>query len=412
MNPIALTEKEIERIISIESKKLNTLFSPSDFTTVLFAELYEDIENEELRDIFITLHTAFNNLLGFMYQKYVRGHGGHFNANPSRDLIRAIKTLRVLEAALKNSRFNFKIESSYAAVLDTCHTFLNESGGSTIPTDIPVIDLIEYKPIFTLSDVIAVKRPQGSDKLVLKGIGGGSYADVFKYKDPFYNQWFALKKAKKTLTAKELERFKNEFEETKKFDSPYIIRVYRYDDVNNEYVMEYANGKTLAEYIAVNNTKLIMQERLIFITQLFRAFSYIHSKGRLHRDVSYTNILVQIYEDTKILKISDFGLVKVPESSLTSIDSSLKGSLNDPDLGRVGFNKYEVGHEIYSIAQVINFILTGKKFGNGLYDKSKGVKDFLLRATHPDITHRFSSVTEMAAAFDTVRDEVRRVPSL
>lgn len=219
----------------------------------------------------------------------------------------------------------------------------------------------------------------------------------------------ALKKAKKDLTAKELERFKNEYEETSKFDSTFIIRVYRYNNEKNEYVMEYANGRTLGDYIAANNTKFLMRERLVLISQLFRAFMYIHSKGCLHRDVSYSNILVQEFEDTTMLKISDFGLVKIPDSCLTSKDSSVKGSLNDPDLARVGFKNYEVRHEIYALAQVVNFILCGKKFGNGLFDKSNRVKEFLLKAMHPDINERFSSVDAMAVAFDAIRDDLKRV---
>lgn len=172
--------------------------------------------------------------------------------------------------------------------------------------------------------------------------------------------------------------------------------------------MEFANRRTLNDYISANNTKMSMRERLVLISQLFRAFSYIHSKGRLHRDVSYSNILVQEYEDAIMLKISDFGLVKIPESSLTSDDSSVKGSLNDPDLARVGFKNYEVRHEIYALAQVVNFILCEKKLGNGLFDKSQHAKEFLLIATDPDINKRFSSVDSMAVAFEAVRDDLKQ----
>ena len=43
-------------------------------------------------------------------------------------------------------------------------------------------------------------------------IGEGAYAKVFKYKDSFYNCYFALKRIKEDTDNKECERFKHEFE--------------------------------------------------------------------------------------------------------------------------------------------------------------------------------------------------------
>lgn len=70
----------------------------------------------------------------------------------------------------------------------------------------------------------------------LKLIGECSYAKVFKYKDNFYNKYFALKRAQIGLNAKELERFKLEFDSMQSFNSPYILEVYSFDDQKNEYI--------------------------------------------------------------------------------------------------------------------------------------------------------------------------------
>jgi len=61
-------------------------------------------------------------------------------------------------------------------------------------------------------------------------IGEGSYARVHKYKDEYYNRSFVIKKALKNFNEKELERFKREFEEMKKLNSPYVIEVYNFDE--------------------------------------------------------------------------------------------------------------------------------------------------------------------------------------
>lgn len=40
--------------------------------------------------------------------------------------------------------------------------------------------------------------------------------------------------------------------------------------------------------------------RINIVNQLFKAFSYIHRKGYLHRDISLTNILLKKYDDIMI----------------------------------------------------------------------------------------------------------------
>lgn len=46
---------------------------------------------------------------------------------------------------------------------------------------------------------------------------------------------FALKRAKKDLTGKELSRFKLEFDMMKNLKSPYIVEVFKYDEKKNGY---------------------------------------------------------------------------------------------------------------------------------------------------------------------------------
>ncbi|CAM4219650.1 protein kinase family protein [Paenibacillus alkaliterrae] len=404
---MAIPVHEVEQYLHVQARKINSQFSNMKDASALYDDYYEDVENESLRQIFPLLHAVMNNLFAFMNQKLSPGYGGHFNADPSRDLIDVIEAFQKLQANLKKSSVAFELDQYYMDLITRCNVFLSKSGGSTIPSDFPMIELIEHRAIFSMMNVVEVKRSPSKEAFQTRLIGGGSYAQVFKYKDPHYNRWFALKRAKADLTTKELQRFKNEYEITRKLNSPYVIEAYNYNDEKNEYTLEYANGGTLADYIRANNTKLDMQDRLKLIGQLFNAFIYIHEKEILHRDISYHNILIQHYDEPwTVLKISDFGLVKIPESSLTSIDSSVKGSLNDPDLTKVGFANYEVRHEIYALTQVVNFILCGKKHGNGIYSKRQGVKEFLLQGLAADINERFSSVKDMAEAFRSVRHEL------
>ncbi|OAB74885.1 hypothetical protein PNBC_12745 [Paenibacillus crassostreae] len=379
------------------------MITPSDNTS-LYEDLYDGIFNENLKYVFTRLHTELNDLLQYMNARNTPGVGGHYNAVPSRKLSELIDIYRQLRAQLSNSSYRFIIDPHYEDILERCRRFLRESNGSPIPEDFPRIDIIEYTPAFILQDVTDVKRSQTVDSFTLKSIGGGSYATVYKFKDKHYNRHFALKKAKKDLTDKELQRFKNEYLELRKLNSPYIVEVNNYNEEKSEYTMEFVDS-TLEKYILKNNTKLSMAQRIALISQLFKAFSYIHGTGILHRDISYQNILVKIYDDgSNIIKVSDFGLVKLRESSLTSNGSSIKGTLNDPALNIVGFNNYETRHEVYALAQVVNFILSGRKLG--IYDKTESIKKFIIKGLSPDIEVRFSNMKEMSQAFQKLKSEL------
>lgn len=159
--------------------------------------------------------------------------------------------------------------------------------------------------------------------------------------------------------------------------------------------MEYAN-KTLEKFMSENNTKLNLDRRRILINQLLNAFEYIHSKGYLHRDISYQNILVKIYEDSSLMiKVSDFGLVKRPDSKLTRQGTEIKGAINDySDLAVVGFENYEVRHETFALIKIIYFILTGRQT-NFHKEKNDVVKEFILKGISSDKNERYSSIEQI-----------------
>lgn len=125
---------------------------------------------------------------------------------------------------------------------------MQESGGSEIPDDLPKFNIIEYDPIFYMSEIITVPSINNDNNFELKMIGEGSYAKVFRYRDEFYNKFFVLKMAKNDLNDKELERFKREFDVMNELKSPYVLEVHRYDEEKNEYYMEYAD-ETLKKFV-------------------------------------------------------------------------------------------------------------------------------------------------------------------
>lgn len=358
-----------------------------------FSDLYEAVEHIKLREVMATLHYYFTTLFRTMNERLPTGeYGAHFWADPSRDLISIIEITLGLYNALKGSKYAFEIDDYYFNLIKKCRNFLSSSGGSTLPANMEKIDLYYVQPIFKMSKSIFVKNANIGIVYDIKQIGEGSYANVYKYKDTFYNRNFVIKRAKKDLSEKELLRFKREYEEMKEFSSPYILDVYRYSDEKNEYIMEYMDY-TLDSYITKNNNKLSNSQRKGIAQQVLRAFDYIHLKGRLHRDISPKNILIKEYEDVPVIKIADFGLVKIPDSELTTVNTDFKWYFNDPALVVEGFSSYNILHETYALTRIVYYIITGKTNTDKISDEK--LRAFVEKGLNPDQTKRFQNVSEM-----------------
>lgn len=365
-----------------------------------FLELYAGIENERLREILSILHYDFITLFRTMNERLPTGDNEeHFWAEPSRNLIKTIEITLALYNSLKNDKLSFEIDKYYFCLIKKCRDFLRSSGGSAIPPHMEKVELYYTLPIFIPNTTITIDSPQSTLNFSLKQIGTGSYANVFKYKDTFYDRNFVIKRAKKDLSEKELERFKREFEEMQEFSSPYIIEVFRYDEAKNEYYMEYMDY-TLDSFIQKNNSSLPIATRKSIVNQILRAFQYIQSKDRLHRDISPKNILLKEYHDTLVVKIADFGLVKVLDSSLTTVNTEFKGYFNDPSLLVDGFDTYNILHETFALTRVVYYVMTGKTNTDGITNEK--LKDFVTKGINADKSVRYKSAIEMMQTFRSI----------
>ena len=365
-----------------------------------YSDLYKSFRNQKLREMFMTLHHDLVGLFRTMNERLPTGeHEAHFWAEPSRDLIKRIEIIFSLVSSLKETPLAFQIDPYYLDLLTRCREFLSSSGGSALPPNMAKVELYYTLPIFLPLSSITISHKQQDFTFELKLIGSGSYANVYKYKDTFYNRPFILKRAKKELTDKEVARFKREFDVMNDLSSPYILEVYCYNPDKNEYIMEYMDY-TLDGYIAAHNSTLTIIQRKGIAQQILRAFDYLHSKGHLHRDISPKNILIKEYDDTLVVKLSDFGLVKIPDSTLTTVNTEFKGYFNDPALVVEGFNTYSIVHETYALTRVIYFVMTGKT--NTEKIANQNLRAFVERGLNPDKSKRFQNIRDMVSAFKTI----------
>lgn len=399
INTLTFREVAILNIENYIESQYRALLSTSTLNAE-FSDLYTGIGDSKMREILTTLHYNFTTLFRTMNERLPTGENtAHFWAEPSRELITVIEITLGLYNALKNTKYAFDIDNYYFEIINNCRDFLSSSGGSELPPHMNKVELYYTLPIFMPSMRVNVESPQSNLSISLKQIDVGSYANVFKYKDTFYNKFFVVKRAKKDLTPKELERFKREYEEMRDFSSPYILEVYCYNDEHNEYIMEYMDY-TLDSYIAKFNSELSVSRRKGIVQQILKAFEYIHSKNRLHRDISPKNVLLKCYDDIIVVKISDFGLVKIPDSTLTTVNTEFKGYFNDPSLIVDGFDTYGILHETFALTRLVYFVMTGKTNIDKISDPK--LKGFVSKGLNVDKSKRFQTVNEIIQAFRAI----------
>lgn len=109
------------------------------------------------------------------------------------------------------------------------------------------------------------------------------------------------------ITTKNKLKYINSIEILKHLKHSHIIRLYHYFHENdNLYIVyEYCNGSTLHELInkkLMDEDSLTEREILQFSIQIFSGLMYLHSKGIVHRDISYDNIIL----NENMVKIKGF----------------------------------------------------------------------------------------------------------
>lgn len=359
-----------------------------------YLRLYDG--DRRFRRVFAWLHEQYNDAFGFMNYKAPQGTGGHFNADPSRELMEVNDEYSDLLRIASKAGIQIKTAPEYQRVIDSSSEWLMSSGGSSIPENLTPIEVECYDTVFEAGD--GGMTLAGVEQAPLQLVGEGSYAVVHKFTDPNYDIQFARKRLKKGSSAKEIERFRREFAVMKRFDFPYILKVYRYDDSDDSYTMEYCEH-TLKNYISRNNQKMPYWARLKMAMQFLYAMNFLHKREVYHRDLSYRNVLIHTYRDggAFMVKVSDFGLAKEKDSNLTSTGSVMKGSIKDPALG--SFKDFGPVNDIYAIGFILNYIFTGKE--NLIADGScRGAIIQKCSANNP------------SERYQTVEDIIREVKSL
>lgn len=367
---------------------------------VEYLDLYS--EHPKYQRVFAWLHKQYNNAFDFMNYKAPQGTGGHYNAEESRILIDVNEQYFTLIKLANKAGITIQMTPEYLKVIKGSKDWLQPSGGSSIPEGLTPIDIEKYDSVFEVEDTEITLN--GTRNFSLQLIGEGAYAIVHKFIDSNYGETFARKKLKKNASDKDRQRFRREFDLMKKFDFPYILKVYQYDESNNSYTMEFCECN-LKDYIARNNKKLSFGFRRKIALEFLYGLNFLHSKGICHRDLSYKNVLLHTYKDGDafVIKLSDFGLAKESNSDFTSTGSAMKGSIKDPALN--SFKDFSVVNDIYAVGFILNYIFTGREH---LPSDQSPLSSIIQKCSNTNPSLRYQNVKEIIDAIKELPDPRRK----
>lgn len=155
-----------------------------------------------------------------------------------------------------------------------------------------------------------------------------------------------------------LLRFSEEAQLLANMRHPNIVKVTRFFKANNTayFVMEYAVGETLKEYLKRNNT-LSEEEILSVMMPILEGAKYVHEQGFLHRDIAPDNIYLT---KNGMPILIDFGAARdaIAEES-KNISSIVKEGYSSPEQYTIN-NLQNASSDIYALGAVFYRMITGK----------------------------------------------------
>jgi serine/threonine-protein kinase len=240
-----------------------------------------------------------------------------------------------------------------------------------------------------LLDGSDVEKPMLGRYQVEKELGKGAMGVVYLGRDPKISRVVAIK----TLAlAEEFEpeeldevksRFFREAETAGRLSHPNIVTIY---DAGEEHdlayiAMEFLKGQDLVRYTRPD--RLMPMDRVVSILiRAARALDYAHRQNVVHRDIKPANLMYEPDSDT--LKITDFGIARITDSSKTKTGMVL-GTPSYMSPEQLAGKKVDGRSDLFSLGVMAFQLFTGS-----LPFKAESMASLMFKITNedaPDLRH-------------------------
>jgi serine/threonine-protein kinase len=256
-------------------------------------------------------------------------------------------------------------------------------------------------------------------------LGRGGMAKVYRGQDTVLGRTVAIKILAPQYAEDQgfVQRFRREAQAAARISNQTIVSVFDTgsDDGVHFIVMEYVEGRTLADYLTGGGR--IMPDRAIDIgIDVARALEAAHAQGVIHRDIKPGNIMLDGQGD---VKVTDFGIARVTATAETVAQTAaVLGTASYLSPEQAQGQPVDVRSDIYSLGCVLFEMVTGRPPFPGdspvtvaskhvleqptppsqiNQDVSPDLDAVILRALAKNPANRYQSATEMREDLERVK---------
>jgi eukaryotic-like serine/threonine-protein kinase len=191
-------------------------------------------------------------------------------------------------------------------------------------------------------------------------IGAGGMAEVYRGFDPVLHRTVAIKVLLPQFArdAGFVARFRREAQAAARLNQPTIVGVYDTgSDGDRQYiVMEFVEGRTLAEFLASGRRPTLVQA-VELTRKIAEALASAHAQGIVHRDIKPGNVMVT---RDGFVKVMDFGIARMQTDVTAPQTSSVIGTPTYLSPEQAQGQAVDARSDIYSLGCVLYELLAGR----------------------------------------------------
>lgn len=196
---------------------------------------------------------------------------------------------------------------------------------------------------------------------IVKTLGGGGMAVVYKARDHVLDRWVAIKVMKPSLLGDDqfIQRFIREAKAAGSLSHPNVVGIYDIGREGSTYymVMEYIEGISLDRLIEQKG-RIRPKEAIDIAVQVCDGLAHAHRHGIIHRDVKAQNILRTT--DGRY-KVTDFGISYFSNMSTSLTQTgTVMGSAHYFSPEQASGGKVTYSSDLYSVGVLLFFLVTGQ----------------------------------------------------